>query len=495
MTAGLLVELGEPGRIDRAVSGMVHGLVDRLALEQHAGIIDAVPGYTSVLIEYDPKLLSARAVRALVAAAAGTTRPTGRSVIIPVAYDGPDLAEAAERLGLSAEQLVRMHTAHEFDVYTTSFSPGMPLAGELPPELRLPRRATPRREVPPGSVAIAGAQTGVYSLPTPGGWHLLGRALVNPFEPARAVPALVRPLDRIRFRAAHGAPPRLPGPLELLPVEPTRPVLSVAKPGLADLVVDSGRKWTAALGLSRAGPLDSNAARIATALTGNRPGTPLLELNLSGPVLEALADTVFAVCGAALVPVVDGQSLPAWTSHALRRGQRLEFRPTGVGARSYLALAGGIESALFMGSASVDTKAKVGRPLRQGDVLGAGPASARPGRSFTPYRALGFRIRLLRGPQWTAEAAEALTSQPFTLTSASRIGLRLAGSEAVPGGDVLSEPVAPGSIQVAADGNPMILLADRGPVGGYAKPAVLHPAELDRAGQLRVGDIVTFGFR
>ncbi len=494
MTAGLLVELGEPGRIDRATSGRVHGLVTRLALEQRGGIIDAVPGYTSVLIEYDPKRISAGTVRTLVAAAAGADRPPGRSVTIPVVYDGPDLADAADRLGLSAEQLVRMHTGQEFDVYTTSFSPGMPLAGELPPKLRLPRRATPRREVAPGSVAIAGAQTGVYTLPTPGGWHLLGRALVNPFEPARPVPALVSPLDRIRFRAAQGAAPRLPGPLELLPAEPVRPVLRVARAGLADLVVDAGRNWTAVLGLSRSGPLDANAARIAAALVGNRPGTPLLELNLSGPVLEALADTVFAVCGPALVPVVDGESLPAWTSHPLRRGQRLEFRPTGVGARSYLALAGGIESGLFMGSASVDTKAKVGRPLKQGDVLGAGHALVRPGRSFTPYRARGFRLRLLRGPQWTAEAAAALTSQPFTLTSASRMGLRLAGSEAVPGGDVLSEPVAPGSIQVAADGNPMILLADRGPVGGYAKPARLHPAELDRAGQLRVGDTVRFGF-
>src|SRR5690606_28366114 len=167
-------------------------------------------------------------------------------------------------------------------------------------------------------------------------------------------------------------------------------------------------------GLARGGPLDAPAARLANRLVGNEPDAPLLELTLTGPVLRALAPCVVAVTGPALAPVVGGEAAPPYTSLALAAGDELRFAPTGVGARSYLALAGGVASRRFLGSASVDLRGLVGRPLRAGDVLGRAAARrAVAGRGFVPHggarRGAGpfgsvTTLRLLPGPQHEPEA-------------------------------------------------------------------------------------------
>lgn len=493
MTSGLWLRPGSSAALDEEANRRVQGLASWLSAERPPGVTDVIPGYGALYVEFDARVISQRQLERLLRSVSPPASE-GRLVEIPVVYDGEDLDRLVQLTGLSRTELIREHTGSDYHVFSTSFSPGMPLAGTVSERLNFPRLGSPRLSVPAGSVAVAGAQTGIYTVPTPGGWNLLGRSLVNLYDPSRKQPFTVRPLDRLRFTARSGQPPDLPRVLELLPAEPRRPVLKVLEAGLLDLIVDRGRTFVAGSGLSRSGPADPHAAAVANALLGNHPGSALLETNLLGPTLAATASMVVAVTGDALQPVVNGQVLQSWTSFALFRGDRLQLRSSGKGARGYLALAGGIEAAEFLGSRSTDLKGRLGRPLAAGDVLGSAAESiAVPGRRFRGYRRSGqpVTVLLLPGPQFSPAAAEALARQVFTVGSHDRMGVRLAGAQ-VPGGEVVSEPVPLGSIQVTASGEPMILLADRGLVGGYSKPALVAAPHLPLVAQLVTGDRLRF---
>jgi inhibitor of KinA len=127
-----------------------------------------------------------------------------RPVEIPVCYDrefAPDLEEVARHAQISTKEVVDLHTGAEYRVACIGFVPGFPFLAGLPKTLATPRRATPRKEIPPGSVGIGGAQTGIYPLRSPGGWNLIGRTPLKLFEPAKDPPTVLCAGDRVRFRA------------------------------------------------------------------------------------------------------------------------------------------------------------------------------------------------------------------------------------------------------------------------------------------------------
>jgi len=198
--AAALVEIGR--RVDTALNTRAIGLA--AALRKRRGVREAVPGYASVTVHYDPEQVTLAQLQAtlrnLVKARPAPPLP-GRLHRIPVTYDGPDLEEAARTLGLGVAELVRLHTAPTYRVFMVGFVPGWAYLGPLPEALHLPRRSVPRTHVPAGSVAIAGAQTGVYPLPTPGGWHLIGRTDLPMFIPDHDPPLLLRTGDRVKFFA------------------------------------------------------------------------------------------------------------------------------------------------------------------------------------------------------------------------------------------------------------------------------------------------------
>jgi KipI family sensor histidine kinase inhibitor len=208
----LLVVIGE--EIDPAVSRQVHRLSDvvRQATSADATWGTPVPGFGSLLVPYDPLMLSQpeatdRLARLLQANPVdGATAPAARdpALDIPVRYggaDGPDLAAVATALHMTADRLVELHAAQDYEVLLVGFAPGFAYMGMLPQELEVPRRATPRTRVPPGSVAIAGRQTAVYPSATAGGWHIIGRTDIALWDLARDPPALLQPGQRVRFRA------------------------------------------------------------------------------------------------------------------------------------------------------------------------------------------------------------------------------------------------------------------------------------------------------
>lgn len=201
----LLVELGK--RVDTALNSRAIALA--AALRRRRGVLEAVPGYATVTLRYDPERISAeqidRAVERLLAQRSSPT-PMGRLHRVPVHYDGPDLEETAAALHLEVPELIRLHTEPTYRCFMIGFVPGWAYLGPLPERLRLARRAVPRTAVPAGTVAIAGAQAGIYPLPTPGGWHLIGRTTLPMFLPEHDPPSLFVPGDRVRFFDAGAEP-------------------------------------------------------------------------------------------------------------------------------------------------------------------------------------------------------------------------------------------------------------------------------------------------
>ncbi len=201
--SALTITVGD--RISPDALQRVHALTASLRSAGLPALQDVVPAYTSVAVFYDPLHLDysdlARVIRGQWSdtnALAPDLRP--RSVTIPVTYDGPDLPAVAEATGLAVEEVIARHSDRWYDVYFLGFVPGFAYLGPLDPTLVLPRRDTPRPRVPAGSVAIGGAQTAVYPLVTPGGWHLLGRTEVPLFDPASDEPARLAAGDRVRFQ-------------------------------------------------------------------------------------------------------------------------------------------------------------------------------------------------------------------------------------------------------------------------------------------------------
>jgi KipI family sensor histidine kinase inhibitor len=199
--AAVLAELGT--RLDTAINTRAIALA--AALKKRRDVRQAVPGHASVTVEFDPQQTSLEMMAAAIRRLA-TKRPPveepGRLHRIPVVYDGPDLDEVCARLNLTPSQLIALHSKPIYRAFLVGFVPGWAYLGPLPDELVLPRRATPRTQVPAGSVAIAGQQTGIYPLATPGGWHLVGRTSVRVFLPDSDPPSLFRAGDRVKFFAA-----------------------------------------------------------------------------------------------------------------------------------------------------------------------------------------------------------------------------------------------------------------------------------------------------
>ncbi|GAP15924.1 sensor histidine kinase inhibitor, KipI family [Longilinea arvoryzae] len=204
--SALLLELGDA--IDPDLNARAHALAAALRSSGLPGLGQAVPGYASLLVPYDPAQLAFSALSDWLRANIETIQPLpaaqSRTVEIPVRYggaDGPDLDFVAAHNHLTPAEVIARHTAPLYPVYFMGFAPGFPYLGGLDPRIAAPRLTSPRTRIPAGSVGIAGSQTGVYPLETPGGWRLIGRTERLLFDPSREPPFLLEPGDRVKFVA------------------------------------------------------------------------------------------------------------------------------------------------------------------------------------------------------------------------------------------------------------------------------------------------------
>ena len=199
----LAIEFGDG--VDRRVSALVLALAERVKAAAVPGIVELVPTFRSLLVHYDPLTVPQGELKAQLApllSGLSAADSPGRNWRIPVCYHASvarDLAEVSGRTGLAQDRVVALHSAVTYRVYMVGFLPGYPYLGDLPHELVLPRRENPRAAVPAGSVAIATTLTAVYSLESPGGWHLIGQTPALLWDRRRDPPAVLSPGDSVRF--------------------------------------------------------------------------------------------------------------------------------------------------------------------------------------------------------------------------------------------------------------------------------------------------------
>jgi KipI family sensor histidine kinase inhibitor len=201
----LLVEFEQ--RIDPLINDRVIQLCDRLTDRLKSAVRDVAPAYCSIGIHFDPLLTDLNALERVIGEEAEALkhvepRDARRVIEIPVRYggeDGPDLDAVASWAGCTAQEVITRHAARTYRVYMLGFVPGFSFMGRVDSSIAAPRHRVPRERVPAGSVGIAGEQTGVYPISTPGGWQLIGRTDVVMFDAARTPPTLLSPGDLVRF--------------------------------------------------------------------------------------------------------------------------------------------------------------------------------------------------------------------------------------------------------------------------------------------------------
>lgn len=191
--------------IDERINRQVHAFARKVEALSHPAITEVVPTYRSATVHYRPEVLSYEELKQLLLSLTqgGPEEAEELPVVeIPVCYGGeygPDLEEVAQHCSLTPEEVIARHTAPTYRIYMLGFTPGFPYLGGMDPSIAAPRRKEPRIHIPAGSVGIAGEQTGVYPIVSPGGWQLIGRTPLRLFDPQREQPILLSAGAGIRF--------------------------------------------------------------------------------------------------------------------------------------------------------------------------------------------------------------------------------------------------------------------------------------------------------
>jgi antagonist of KipI len=287
-----------------------------------------------------------------------------------------------------------------------------------------------------------------------------------------------------------------------------RATLTLLSPGLQTLVVDAGRPRSRSLGVPVGGAADRFALAIGNALVGNPPDAAALEIGLAGPILQADAQLACVLYGAPFSMNSERQEVIAGNTFTLQPGERLNIGGTMSGMRAYFCVRGGIEAPVILGSRSSLAPLKEGEQLscRSGTIGGRRIHPApfawlyEPRLSVVPgAQADWFPPDVLVGAASRAALESVRLGSPdlqrsFEVTAASnRMGVRLKGEPVpVPSREMVSEPVCPGTVQVTRDGQCIVLGVDGQSIGGYPKVAQVISADLDKLGQLRPGERVTF---
>ena len=283
--------------------------------------------------------------------------------------------------------------------------------------------------------------------------------------------------------------------------------ITVLNPGLLTTVQDMGRVGYQQFGVSVSGVMDPRSAAIANILVGNPENEAVLECTMMGPHLLFNQAETIAITGGDLMPTLDGQPMPTYRAVTVQAGQVLRFQVPKKGCRCFIAFTGGLDIPEVMGSRSTYMKAKIGgyqgRKLQKDDVIGFRAPSVPKNLSqryiypeFVPRPV--YTVRVVMGPQddaFTDQGIATFLGETYSVTNEfDRMGCRLDGAviEHVTDGNIISDGIAFGAIQVPTEGKPIIMMADRQTIGGYTKIATVISADFRLLGQLKAGDKVQF---
>lgn len=493
------------------------------------GVMEVVPAAQTVLVTLD-RFADLAAIRSAVSEIEPAAQVGGevREHLIPVRYDGEDLEEVARILGISTSEVIARHTAAEYTVAFGGFAPGFGYLAAQETTLDVPRRSSPRTRVPAGAVALAGIFSSIYPRSSPGGWQLIGSSDVILWDETRDPAALFAPGDRVRFIDMNAESSTDPSSLA-----PTRrrgnddnsdsddahdpnerddnrcpALLVIRRPGLQALIQDGGRPASAGIGAPPSGALDRPAMYLANWLVGNPRSAAVIEFAFGGAELEALGEATVALTGApAPIEVVRasgrGFQVTDQQAIALSPGDRLRLGAPTSGARTVLALRGGIAATPVAGSVATDTLSGIGpAPLKEGREIRSAGLAVTLTEYPQPWPDLAIdqlTVPVLLGPRddwFTTEAVELLFAQAWTVTpSSDRVGMRLEGEQSLErdhDGELPSEGMVTGSLQVPPNGQPVLFLNDHPVTGGYPVIGVVHSSALPALAQARPGMTVRF---
>lgn len=514
----------------RAVLAELDGLAEVLALQDLLNRTP-LPGQVDVLAAAETVMVvgeSASATRAIGARlldlelTAPDVTDSGL-VVIETVYDGEDLADVAELTGLSVEGVVAAHTGQTWTVAFAGFAPGFGYMVGENDALTVPRRSSPRTAVPAGSVALGGQYSAVYPRRSPGGWQLIGRTGARMWDLDRPKPALVRPGDRVQYRAVREVVTATAREPESDAEHHTESGLRIANPGAQSLIEDLGRRGYGPLGVSAAGALDRASIRRANRLVGNASTAAAIESVGGGLSIEAIGDQVIAVTGAPTTLTVQSPSWVDSANHdggpqpgdtrtvgmaapfALLDGEVLTLGVPEAGFRNYVSIRGGIDVPAVLGSRSADTMSGIGpAPLTIGKELPVGTetvSTAVGSPELQPDFPAADAVTVLdvvpgpRADWFDPSAMDALTGQDWVVTPQSnRVGMRLDGQPLVRtrDGELPSEGTMAGALQIPPAGLPVLFLADHPITGGYPVIGVVRDEHLDRAAQVPIGGKIRF---
>ena len=519
-------------------------------------IIEIVPTYCAVSIYFDEKSASPELIRKValavlekmddkegsgVRAGEGDLPEGGRIISIPVCYEdqefAPDLEKVCAHAKMTKEEVIRLHSASEYLIYMMGFLPGFPYLGGMDERLNTPRLESPRTKIPAGSLAIGGAQTGLYPVESPGGWNIIGRTPLKLFDLSRNPQFLYRAGDKIRFvpisRQKFDSFDEKSWLKEELGVEGSPATgaasatatctsackkesfacgggIKILEAGLLTTVQDSGTRGFQKYGISQSGAMDMTSFRLANRLCGNDQNAACLETTLSGPTLTFVNECDFALTGAVFEAAnLDGQSIEMNKKYHAAAGSKLSCGIASKGLRSYIAFSGGILVPEFFGSCSTNLKSKsggyYGRKLEAGDELALGykKEGRAPGQEaeleseVTVFPDEILTLNCQKSSQtdfFDEECLERFTSLVYTIAPQSdRMGIRFEGESLDCGKtDIISDAIPLGAVQITSAGLPVVMAADRQTTGGYAKIACVKKESMCRLAQAIPGTKVRF---
>jgi KipI family sensor histidine kinase inhibitor len=512
-------------------------------LEQNpfAGLIETVPAYNSLAVYYNPLLIEKtentiaatieKIITAKLDAPIQSFSPSlAQSFItIPVCYDeafGIDLKELSQTLQVSIEEIIQLHSSRTYKVFMTGFTPGFPYMGILNEKLVTKRKSQPRLKVEAGAVAIAGNQTGIYPLNTPGGWNIIGKTPLKLFDASKENPFLVKAGDEVKFEVItkdeylNYAPSDVPVGRENRPAKETQklnqPFIHIEQCGFLTTIQDGGRNGFLQYGVSKNGVMDLYAMNIANLLVGNEINTSVLEITQSPHRFRMLTNSLVAFGGGGLQPEINGKEIPLFQTVYLEKDAVVELKKQTNGFRLYMAVAGGFAGDAFLESQSTDLLAKAGglqgRGLRKDDTIHQLVSLSSLQKNLlnilqnqttielktnADYVQLKT-IRVMKGVEWdnlTNDSKAAITSSALTISAQSnRMGYRLKSDRLLTAHsyDIISSPVTQGTVQLTSSGELIVLTADAQTVGGYPRILQVIAADLPAMAQKKPGDAIQF---